>query len=100
MKYALGPVLYFWPKTDLECFYQQATESPTDIVYLGETVCTKRRAMKIQDWLSIAQSLSANGKQVVLSTMALLENSHVVNEMRRYIDNGDFIIEANDFSAI
>ncbi len=100
MKYALGPVLYFWPKTDLEGFYQQVTESPTDIVYLGETVCTKRRAMKIQDWLSIAQSLSANGKQVVLSTMALLENSHVVNEMRRYIDNGDFIIEANDVSAI
>ena len=100
MKYALGPVLYFWPKTDLEHFYQQATDSPTDIVYLGETVCAKRRAMKTQDWLSIAKSLNANGKQVVLSTMALLENSHIVNEMRRYIDNGDFIIEANDVSAI
>lgn len=100
MKYALGPILYFWPKTDVEAFYQQAQSANVDIIYLGETVCSKRREMKAADWFEIAKSLADNGKQVVLSTMTLLEAPSEVNVMKKYIDNGDFIIEANDVSAI
>ncbi|MDV7106111.1 U32 family peptidase [Vibrio sp. TH_r3] len=100
MKYALGPILYFWPKQDVEKFYVQAKSSNADIIYLGETVCSKRRLMKPNDWLSIATDLAASGKQVVLSTMALLEAPSEVNMMKRYINNGDFLIEANDVSAI
>ncbi|PSU46740.1 U32 family peptidase [Photobacterium frigidiphilum] len=100
MKYSLGPLLYFWPKTDVEDFYQQAKETDTDIIYLGETVCSKRREMKPAHWFDIAKDISSTGKQVVLSTMALLEAPSEVNIMKKYIDNGDFIIEANDVSAI
>jgi len=100
MKYALGPLLYFWPKQDVEKFYQQAKESPADIIYLGETVCSKRREMKPQCWFDIAKELSSAGKQVVLSTMALLEAPSEINVLKKYIDNGDFAIEANDVSAI
>ncbi len=100
MKYALGPLLYFWPKQDVEAFYQQAKESTADIIYLGETVCSKRREMKPAHWFDIAKELSSAGKQVVLSTMALLEAPSEVNIMKKYIDNGDFTIEANDVSAI
>ncbi|WNJ96106.1 U32 family peptidase [Vibrio ruber] len=100
MKYALGPLLYFWPKTDVEQFYQQAQTSSADIIYLGETVCSKRRELKTQDWLAIAQELARTGKQIVLSTMALLESRSELTVMKKYIDNGDFIIEANDVSAI
>lgn len=100
MKYALGPLLYFWPKQDVEAFYQQAKESTTDIIYLGETVCSKRREMKPAHWFDIAKELSAAGKQVVLSTMALLEAPSEVNIMKKYIDNGDFAIEANDVSSV
>ena len=100
MKYALGPLLYFWPKTDVEAFYQQAKEANTDIIYLGEAVCSKRRELKPADWFAIAKDISATGKQVVLSTMALLEAPSEVNVMKKYIDNGDFIVEANDVSAI
>jgi collagenase-like PrtC family protease len=100
MKYALGPLLYFWPKQDVESFYEQAKSSSANIVYLGEAVCSKRREMKAKHWMDIAKELSASGKQVVLSTMALLEAPSEVNIMKRYIDNGDFAIEANDVSAI
>ncbi len=100
MKYALGPLLYFWPKQDVEDFYLQAKKSSADIIYLGEAVCSKRRLMKPADWFHIAKELSASGKQVVLSTMALLEAPSEVNVMKKYIDNGDFAIEANDVSAI
>ncbi len=100
MKYSLGPLLYFWPKTDVEDFYQQAKETDTDIIYLGETVCSKRREMKPAHWFDIAKDISSTGKQVVLSTMALLEAPSEVNIMKKYIDNGDFVIEANDVSAI
>ncbi len=100
MKYALGPLLYFWQKSAVEDFYHHAIESSADIVYLGETVCSKRREMKFKDWFEIAQQLAGGGKQVVLSTMALLEAPSEVNLMKKYIDNGDFIIEANDVGAI
>ncbi|CED70579.1 peptidase, U32 family [Aliivibrio wodanis] len=100
MKYALGPLLYFWSKENIESFYQKAINSETDIIYLGESVCSKRREMRPKDWFSIAKEISDSGKQVVLSTMALLEAPSEVNVMKKYIDNGDFIIEANDVSAI
>jgi len=100
MKYALGPLLYFWPKQDVESFYEQAKSSSADIIYLSEAVCSKRREMKAKHWMDIAKELSASGKQVILSTMALLEVPSEVNIMKKYIDNGDFAIEANDVSAI
>lgn len=100
MKYALGPLLYFWPQQDVESFYRQASQSQADIIYLGETVCSKRRELKVDDWLELAKSLANSGKQVVLSTMALLESRGELSVMKQYIDNGEFIIEANDVSAI
>ncbi len=56
MKYSLGPVLYYWPKETLEDFYQQAAKSSADVIYLGEAVCSKRRATKVGDWLEMAKS--------------------------------------------
>ncbi len=100
MKYALGPVLYYWPKTETEAFYHAAKESEADIIYMGETVCTKRREMKVPNWLELAKEVAKSGKQVVLSTLALLEASSELNELRLLVNNGDFLIEANDLAAI
>ncbi len=100
MQYSLGPILYFWPKKTVESFYQEAATSQADIVYLGETVCSKRRELKYPDYLEIARQIASQGKQVVLSTMALLESPSELTLLRKYCDNGEFIVEANDMAAI
>ena len=100
MKYALGPVLYYWPKETLEDFYHQAVSSSADIVYLGEAVCSKRRATKVADWLAMAKEVAAGGKQVVLSTLALVQASSELGEIKRYVENGEFLIEASDFGVV
>ena len=100
MKYSLGPVLWYWPKETLNAFYQAAASSKADVIYLGESVCSKRRATKTADWLSMAKSLASAGKQVVLSTLALVQSPSELTELKRYVDNGEFLIEANDVGAV
>lgn len=99
-KLALGPVLYYWPKEKLLDFYERMSAAPVDIVYLGETVCSKRRAFNIEEWLELAERLTAAGKEVVLSTMALLEAESELKTLRRLCENGRFTVEANDMGAV
>lgn len=100
MKFSLGAIQYFWPKQVVENFYKQAADSAVDVVYLGETVCSKRRELKYEDYMAIAHMLREAGKQVCLSTMTLLEAPSELRELRKYCDNGDFLVEANDVGAI
>ena len=100
MRYALGPVLWYWPTERLADFYQQAANSDAEIIYLGEAVCSKRRATAWARWMEMARELAASGKQVVLSTLALLQSPSELNELKRYVENGEFLIEANDFGAV
>ena len=101
MRLSLGPVLYYWSREDLFEFYEAAAEMPVDIIYLGETVCSKRRSLKIDDWLALAQKLSRDsGKQIVLSTLCLLEAESELKALRRICDNGDLLVEANDMAAV
>lgn len=100
LKLALGPVLYYWPREDLIAFYRRVADWPVDIVYLGETLCAKRRALSVDEWLDVAKSLEAAGKEVVLSTLALLEAESELATLRRICDNGRFVIEANDLAAV
>jgi O2-independent ubiquinone biosynthesis protein UbiV len=100
MKLALGPVLYYWQRDALFEFYERIAGSPVDIVYLGETVCSKRHTFRLEDWLAVAQKLAASGKQVVLSTQALIESESDLKTLRRQAENGDYLVEANDMGAV
>lgn len=100
MQYALGPVLWYWPTDTLEDFYQQAARSSADIIYLGEAVCSKRRATPYARWMALAREVASSGKQVVLSTLALLQSPSELKELQRYVENGEFLIEANDIGTV
>lgn len=100
MKTSVAAVPYYWSKASYQDFYHKLATTDVDIVYLGETVCSKRRSMKLNDWLEIATMLSASGKQAVLSTMTLLEAESELKYLSKIAAQKDFFIEANDTAAI
>lgn len=100
LRLALGPVLYFWPAERMLAFYAAVAASPIDIVYLGETVCSKRRQLREQDWLALASNLRAAGKDVVFSTLNLIEADSELHSVERLCAQTDFLVEANDMSAV
>lgn len=100
LKLALGPLQYYWPRRAVYEFYGSVAEAPVDIVYLGETVCSRRHELGFGDWLEIADSLAALGKEVVLSTQVLAEGAGDLKLIRQVVENGRYRVEANDMSAV
>jgi collagenase-like PrtC family protease len=100
MQLSLGPLLYFWNRQTVLDYYHMIARSPVDIVYLGETVCAKRRELRGDDWLNLAAMLEDAGKEVVLSTLSLIEAESDLAQLKRVCKNGRYQIEANDMAAI
>ncbi|MBV6418414.1 MAG: hypothetical protein CMLOHMNK_03258 [Steroidobacteraceae bacterium] len=100
MKLAVGPVLYLWDRRVALDFYAALCEAPVDIVYLGEVVCSKRRLLHKEDWATVAGALAAAGKEVVYSTLALIEAESELATMARIIDRAPALFEANDMAAV
>lgn len=100
IKLALGPVLYAWPRRTLIDFYERVAAAPVDIVYLGEVVCTRRRELRREDWLDLAAGLASAGKEVVLSTLALMETEAELKSLEKLADDARHLVEANDMAAV
>ena len=101
LKLALGPVLFYWSRQDLYDFYAMVSRLPLDTLYLGETVCSKRRSLRTEEWIELARNLAReSGKEVVLSTLSLLEAESEMKTLRRLCENGEFLVEANDMAAV
>lgn len=97
---SLAPVSYFWARDTLFDFYDRVCDSPVDIVYLGETICSKRHSLSREDWYQVADKLEAAGKQVVLSTLSLVEAASELGAMQSTCDNARYKVEANDMAAV
>lgn len=100
LEMSLGPVLFYWTREDYAAFYCAAADWPVETVTLGESVCSRRRDMKLDDWLGIGRELAQNGKRVVLASQTLIESEADLRDLRRLCDNGEFTVEANDQSAV
>jgi collagenase-like PrtC family protease len=100
MKISLGPLLYYWPRETVYRFYEAMATTAVDVVYLGEAVCSRRHEIRLADWLEIAERLQQAGKEVVLSTQALLESGAEVGTMHKITGNGVYSVEANDMGAV
>lgn len=100
MKLSLGPILTYWPQQRVFDFYEEMASQPVDIVYLGETVCSRRHELRFDDWMEVAGRLAAAGKQVVMSTQTLIESESDLKMLRKIVGNGNFTVEANDMGAV
>lgn len=100
LRLAVGPLQYYWPRTAVMEFYAAIAESPADIVYLGEVVCSRRHEMSFDDWLEVAALLAGHGKEVVFSTQPVTESEGDLKLVRRAVANGSYRVEANDMGAV
>lgn len=100
MKISLGPNLFYWTRQATLDFYAAAANLPVNIVYLGETVCSRRHELRADDWLEVAAQLADAGKEVVLSSQALIESESDLKALRRLVENDRFRIEANEMGAV
>jgi O2-independent ubiquinone biosynthesis protein UbiV len=100
LKISVGPILTYWPRETVFEFYQMIAESAADIVYLGETVCSRRHELRVSDWLDVADLLAEHGKEVLLSTQTLIESNSELATQRKITENGRYMVEANDMGAV
>jgi collagenase-like PrtC family protease len=97
---ALGPLLYYWPRQQTFDFYSEVARGAADIVYLGETVCSRRHELRLADWLTLAETLRDAGKVVYLSTPTLIESNADAHALRRLAEQTEFGLEVGEMGAI
>lgn len=96
----LGPILYHWPREQVLDFYAEMLETPVDVIYLGETICSKRRLLRPEDYWELAERVAAAGKEPVISTLALIESDGELKTLQRLCADERFLIEANDLAGL
>lgn len=97
----LGPLRFNWPAERQRDFYFRiADEAPVDIVYVGEVVCIKRAPFAAPILPEVIERLERGGKQVVLSTLALVSTAREQESVRELVSVHGLMVEANDLSAV
>lgn len=96
----LGPVLFNWrPETLRDFYFRMADEADVDAVCVGEVVCSKRAPFFAPHLPEVIARLAAAGKEVVLSSLALIMSEREVNEARGLAGTEGWLVEANDISV-
>lgn len=100
MQLTLAPIPFYWPKEVVLNFYKSARDWPVDRIVIGENVCSKRRELTTRDWLNLANDLIDSGKEIAISTLALLEAESELKAVKALCEQDAIEVEANDFSAV
>lgn len=97
----LGPVLYNWEAESWRDFYfQVADEAPVETVFIGEVVCSKRAPLFDPYLEDVVTRLEQGGKKLVFSSLAEVTSNIDRRLVERVSTAEDFLIEANDASAL
>lgn len=99
-KLSVGPLLLHWtPEKRRDFYFRLADEAPVDIVHLGEVVCSKRSPFFDPMIPEAAERLQKAGKNVVLSTLALVTSEREMTALEEAADAG-FAVEINDVAGV
>jgi collagenase-like PrtC family protease len=99
-KLTLGPVLFNWEPDIWRDFYARvADEADVDTVCVGEVVCAKRTPFRAPLMAEVIERLTAAGKEVVLSTLALIMNRREMDDVRAAAADAGLLVEANDIAT-
>lgn len=99
MQLTVGPNPFFWPADRWAQLYDDLCASPVDRVVLGEMVCSKRLPF-YQDRIPAAIArLQDAGKQVALSSLALVTLKRERKSSSELVEMG-VEIEVNDLTAL
>lgn len=97
----LGPVLFNWaPERWRDFHFRIADEAPVDTVHVGEIVCSKRAPFFAEHIPAVVERLAAAGKEVVLSSPALVTTDRERQSVNELIEAAEYLIEANDVGAL
>lgn len=98
---SLGPLLYHWTAEARWDFYARiADEAEVETVYLGEVVCPKRLSFYDSQLPEVIERLQRGGKQVVLTTPAMVVDTRDCDLLRELCTMDELLIEANDPAAL
>ncbi|MDD5587319.1 MAG: U32 family peptidase [Alphaproteobacteria bacterium] len=93
-------MFFHWDSEKRRDFYFRiADEADVDAVYLGEVACSKREPLFEKYEKEVIKRLQKAGKQVVLSTLAMVTTPREMESIKRKAKSG-FLIEANDVAAV
>lgn len=99
-KLTLGPVLFNWRPESLRDFYFRiADEADLDTVCVGEVVCSKRTPFFAAHLPEVIERLAAAGKEVVLSSLALIMSERECDQARELAASEGLLVEANDVAV-
>ncbi|GMR05423.1 MAG: U32 family peptidase [Thermodesulfobacteriota bacterium] len=99
MELTIGPVLFEWKRDEIIRFYREVEQMDVDRVYIGEVVCTKKRALRLDDVAAIKEGLEKAGKKVTLSSLAVVSNDEELDFTRSLVSLSSSV-EANDMSVL
>jgi len=94
MKITVGPIPYLWEKDKVLEFYKELGAAPVAAVYIGEVACSKRR-YDIEFLKEIASILSKAGKEVILTTFAIITDPQELDFLQE-LCKLPFPVEANN----
>ena len=97
----LGPLLFNWPADVFADFYARiADEAPVDRVVIGENICSKRTHLYADAMVSAFERLQRGGKQVVLSSLAMVTLERERRAARKLFDQISLEIEIDDLTLM